>query len=39
MLLDFKFHWELSEKIDGVGPADNIPSPDKLHHFVRKNKL
>ena len=24
-------------KLDGVGPVDNRPSPDELHHFV-KNK-
>ena len=24
------------KKIDGVGPVDNRPSTDKLHHFVRK---
>ena len=24
------------EKLDGVGPADNRPSTDKLHHFVQK---
>ena len=24
------------EKLDGVGPDDNRPSPDKLHHFVKK---
>ena len=24
-------------KLDGVGPVDNRPSTDKLHHFVRKN--
>ena len=23
-------------KIDGVGPVDNRPSTNKLHHFVRK---
>ena len=23
-------------KLDGVGPVDNRPSTDKLHHFVRK---
>ena len=23
-------------KLDGVGPVDNIPSTDKLHHFVKK---
>ena len=25
-------------KLDGVGPVDNRPSTDKLHHFVRKKK-
>ena len=24
------------QKIDGVGPVDNRPSTDKLHHFERK---
>ena len=24
------------EKLDGVGPIDNRPSSDKLHHFVQK---
>ena len=24
------------KKLDGVGPVDNRPSTDKLHHFVRK---
>ena len=23
-------------KLDGVGPVDNRPSTDKLHHFVKK---
>ena len=23
-------------ELDGVGPFDNRPSADKLHHFVRK---
>ena len=27
-----------SEKLDGLGPVDNRPSTDKLHHFVRKKK-
>ena len=26
------------EKIDGVGPVDNRPSTDKLHHFFREKK-
>ena len=25
-------------KLDGVGPVDNWPSTDKLHHFVRKKE-
>ena len=25
-------------KLDGLGPVDNRPSTDKLHHFVRKKK-
>ena len=24
------------KKLDGVGPVDNRPSTDKLHHFVKK---
>ena len=24
------------KELDGVGPVDNRPSTDKLHHFVRK---
>ena len=28
----------ISIKLDGVGPVDNIPSPDKLHHFGRKKE-
>ena len=23
-------------KLDGVGPVDNRPASDKLHHFVQK---
>ena len=26
----------LFSKLDGVGPLDNRPSIDKLHHFVQK---
>ena len=26
------------KKLDGVGPVDNRPSTDKLHHFVKKKK-
>ena len=25
-------------KLDGVGPVNNRPSTDKLHHFVQKKK-
>ena len=31
--------WLFENKLDGVGPVDNIPSTDKLHHFVQKNKI
>ena len=27
------------QKLDGVGPVDNRPSADKLHHFVKKKKF
>ena len=30
---------ETIKKLDRVGPVDNRPSPDKLHHFVKKKKL
>ena len=26
-------------KLDGVGPIDNIPCTNKLHHFVKKKKI
>ena len=26
-------------KLDGVGPVDNKPSTDKLHHFLKKKKI
>ena len=26
-------------KLDGVGPVDNRPSNDKLHHFVKKKYI
>ena len=29
---------KLSEKLDGVGPVDNSPPTDKLHHFFLKKK-
>ena len=25
-------------KLDGVGPVDNRPSTDRLHHFVQKKR-
>ena len=25
-------------KLDGLGPVDNRPSTNKLHHFVKKKK-
>ena len=28
----------LKDKLDGVGPVDNRPSTDKLHHFLKKEK-
>ena len=28
----------LPKKLDGVGPVDNIPSADKLNHFVQKRR-
>ena len=27
-----------SAKLDGVGPVDNRPSPEQLHHDVQKQK-
>ena len=30
--------FEVMTKLDGVGPVDNRPSTNKLHHFVRKKK-
>ena len=27
-----------NNKLDGVGPVDNRPSTDKLHHFVQKKE-
>ena len=30
--------YTFNSKLDGVGPVDNRPSTDKLHHFVRKRK-
>ena len=30
------YYVKLLSKLDGVGPVDNRPSPDKLNHFVKK---
>ena len=35
----FFFFLEIVPKLDGVGPVDNRPSTDELHHFVGKTKL
>ena len=32
-------HELIKKKIDGVGPADNRPSTNKLHHFVQRKKI
>ena len=29
-------NFRMKMKLDGVGPVDNRPSPDKLHNFVKK---
>ena len=26
-------------KLDGIGPVDNKPFTNKLHHFVKKKKI
>ena len=28
----------INKKLDGIGPVNNRPSPDKLDHFVKKKK-
>ena len=28
----------MRKKLDRVGPVDNRPSPNKIHHFVQKNE-
>ena len=33
-----QFEGQKGLKLDGVGPVDNRPSTDKLHHFVQKKK-
>ena len=41
---DSSYNWKLTlrpaviGKLDGVGPVDNIPTTNKLHHFVRKKE-
>ena len=35
---DHIFKTVFPKKLDGVGPVDNRPSTNKLHHFVKKNK-
>ena len=32
------FYSAFELKLDGVGPVDNRPSTDKLHHFVKKKE-
>ena len=32
------WHKQTVEKLDGVGPVDNRPSTDNLHHIFRKKK-
>ena len=39
LMTSYKFRVDVNTfiwKLDGVGPVDNRPSSDKLHHFVRK---
>ena len=31
--------YNIYNKLDGVGPVDNKPSNDKLHHFVLKKNV
>ena len=35
-----KYHKSIGKaiKLDGVGPVDNRPSPEQLHHFVQKKQ-
>ena len=35
----YKLLVELHRKLDGIGPVDNRPSTDKLHHFVKKKYI
>ena len=34
----FFFVYRNTEKLEGLGPIDNTPSTDELHHFVQKEK-
>ena len=39
LILPTRNIWEkFVHKLDGVGPVDNRPSTDKLHHFVEKRE-
>ena len=37
-LFNCNYKKESGNKLDGVGPVDNRPSTDKLHHFVQQQK-
>ena len=39
-LWNFAYWWSLigDGLLDGVGPVDNRPSPDKLHKIVKKEE-
>ena len=37
IVMDNVFYQD-NRKLDGVGPVDNRPSTDKVHHFVWKKK-
>ena len=32
------YDWNYRLKLDGVGPNDNRPSTDKLHHLIKQTK-
>ena len=34
--IQFWINTHIKKKLDGIGPVDNKPSTDKLHHFVQK---
>ena len=38
LLLTKIFSLLFTYKLDGVGPVDNRPSTDQLHHFVEKKR-